>query len=714
MKEKLKSGSLVKSKAKKKSAPRRSPLKRKSAKVLRILPDKAASAFVFNLTIDRQGHLLSYDEGFNQALGPFNDSQLGKNIIALCFPTPVETDEFAREVVGPMRLWRKIFKGLIRHGFYRGEFQCLRENGEQRWFDVSLEFPPQEHVLGPKNKAKGKPFLNIQATCIDQQKAQTNKLRQILNRQSFSLEVGQIGTWEYHYYDKSFWFDANAMKILGLSFPVLSVSDFQQMIVPKSWEKYMDQICGLFAGELHYLEMVLELEGVSEQRVSAFVRALPSVFTEEGRPEILTGTLLDVSQFEQARYRLIEQDRFILKQLEHRKVINGLLKISNMLLPSNEKLRSGLNFLSLLDCWKNPPQMAIYWATDKGFDLAQSSSFGATDGVEQREWPSFTQNPWDKNLKCQIVMPFRPLDAQGNHTSEGMVALLMMRSSDLDDVTDLDIMNSISEGMKQLLAKIKLEQALEEEKGRMVFSSKMTTLGEMFSNMAHEINNPLAVIMGSASVIRRQFNKLNHETDASALEVMKKEIDRILKVSDRMSKIVKGLRTFARNSDLDPLVDTKLASIIEDTLSLCQEKIKFRNIDLRVGAIPDLVIPCRATQICQVLMNLIGNSIDSIDDLNISDDNFGDKWLAINFEVTQENLIIRVSDCGLGIPEAILGKLMAPFYSTKPIGKGTGLGLSISRNILASHQGTMEYNRLAPNTEFVVTLPLSKVDQKAA
>ena len=132
------------------------------------------------------------------------------------------------------------------------------------------------------------------------------------------------------------------------------------------------------------------------------------------------------------------------------------------------------------------------------------------------------------------------------------------------------------------------------------------------------------------------------------------------------------------------------------------------NVDLKIADIePGLEIACRPTQIAQVLVNLINNSRDAVSNLN-------EKWIKVEVDKTDDNIIIAITDSGPGIPASVRAKMFNPFFTTKEVGVGTGLGLSISAGIIKSHNGQLRLASKSKNTRFEVVLPIVQVAQKAS
>jgi len=241
---------------------------------------------------------------------------------------------------------------------------------------------------------------------------------------------------------------------------------------------------------------------------------------------------------------------------------------------------------------------------------------------------------------------------------------------------------------------IKAQQALLEQ------ASKMASLGEMSGGLAHEINNPLAIISLNAQIAKKNINKLNNmETIAKEIAL---PIEKIELMVDRISKIIKSLRALSRDGTHDSKSIISCSAVVEDTLVLCETKFKNSGIIVNKDINENLKIYCRETEISQVLLNILNNAFDAIMDTKNSN---SDRVIEIKAFENSEHVQIGVSDTGIGVPIEIRDKIMNPYFTTKEIGQGSGIGLSISSNIMKNNGGSLKFDWSQKNTVVQLTLP---------
>ena len=235
-----------------------------------------------------------------------------------------------------------------------------------------------------------------------------------------------------------------------------------------------------------------------------------------------------------------------------------------------------------------------------------------------------------------------------------------------------------------------------EQTSQLIHASRLAIVGEISAGIAHEINNPLAIISSSSHLLSR-FSK-SQEFDNMLLT---RYLGKINKSTERISSIVKGLKYFSSQSDeRDPKKNCFIKSIIEETTPFCMDHLNSFDIKFQVENIPNLMINCHPVQISQVLINLLKNASDAL-----VENETMDKWISISFREDGEYFYFIVSNSGDKISHEVASRIFNPFFTTK--NTGTGLGLSISQTIMKDHGGELyvdvnNYN----NTTFVMKHPI--------
>src|SRR5258708_14909894 len=222
-----------------------------------------------------------------------------------------------------------------------------------------------------------------------------------------------------------------------------------------------------------------------------------------------------------------------------------------------------------------------------------------------------------------------------------------------------------------------METELEVRRAQAVASARLSALGMMAAGIAHEINNPLAVIHASASDLMEMA-----ETGTVPLKALEAASTRIRQTADRISKIVKSLRQTAREGSTDPFQRASVGEIVEQALELCKERFRVHSVQLETPIVdPALHISCREVQIVQVLLNLLQNAFDAVVECE------GDRWIRLDVACSQHSAVFDVIDSGPGVPPELRPRIMEPFFTTNPLATGTHLGLSLSKAIVDEHGG---------------------------
>ncbi|MCZ6688197.1 MAG: GAF domain-containing protein [Planctomycetota bacterium] len=247
-------------------------------------------------------------------------------------------------------------------------------------------------------------------------------------------------------------------------------------------------------------------------------------------------------------------------------------------------------------------------------------------------------------------------------------------------------------GAALILREVTRERSLQEQ---LIQAEKLSTVGQLVSGVAHELNNPLAGVIGYSQLL------LTSECDAE----IKGDLQKISREAERARRIVQNLLTFARRHKPEKtLVD--INSIVDDTIEIRAYEMKVNNIVI----VPDLDVSQPRTmadfhQLQQVFLNLINNAMDAMC--------LGGKGgtLTVRTSADDEHISIVVSDTGPGISKDLVRKVFDPFFTTKEVGKGTGLGLSIAYGIVQEHGGELSVD-IRDGTSFTVKLPIIEEEVK--
>lgn len=232
-------------------------------------------------------------------------------------------------------------------------------------------------------------------------------------------------------------------------------------------------------------------------------------------------------------------------------------------------------------------------------------------------------------------------------------------------------------------------------------SARLAELGIFAAGIAHEINNPLAIITGNSAILEKELLKLGMNS-----EKVTTYIQRTNNSVERIQKIISSIKLLSRDASQDEIEVHTVQQIINDTLNYCTKKLEISQTQFRFQIYPpDLKLKCRHVEISQVLLNLVNNSIDAIDGKE-------NKWIELSFTQNLDQIICTFTDSGTGIPLEIQEKIFVPFYTTKPVGRGTGLGLALVQSVLRKNFATIKINNDSVHTQFVVTfenqsLPIS-------
>lgn len=234
---------------------------------------------------------------------------------------------------------------------------------------------------------------------------------------------------------------------------------------------------------------------------------------------------------------------------------------------------------------------------------------------------------------------------------------------------------------------------------QLVHASKLASLGELATGVAHEINNPLAIITSTSGVVRDLLNP-EFQLDASPENILH-EIDIIESAAFRASKITRQLLDFGH--EYKPTLSMcDIHAILDEVINgLKASEFKVQDIEIKRKYKPNLPrILLDSDQIRQVFLNIINNAGDAIT---------GPGTITVSTDIKNEKLLVTIKDSGKGMTSEQMQKIFDPFFTSKEVGKGTGLGLSVSLSIVKSMGGTITVQSLPEvGSSFTIQLPMKK------
>ncbi|HLQ49938.1 MAG TPA: ATP-binding protein, partial [Terriglobales bacterium] len=224
---------------------------------------------------------------------------------------------------------------------------------------------------------------------------------------------------------------------------------------------------------------------------------------------------------------------------------------------------------------------------------------------------------------------------------------------------------------------------------QLIRSEKLAGLGQLVAGVAHELNNPLAAVIGYTDLL----------TEEVADQGSRQKLDSLLREAQRMKRIIQNLLRFARQST--PTQSTaRVEPIVREVLMLREYHMQSHGVGIATRIEPDLPeVAINEDELKQIVLNIFNNAVDAVQNLS-------QKKIEIECAQQAEKVIIRFEDNGPGFAD--INRAFDPFYTTKAVGKGTGLGLSICYGMVKEHGGEIFLKNRWPNgASVVIALPLA-------
>ncbi len=316
--------------------------------------------------------------------------------------------------------------------------------------------------------------------------------------------------------------------------------------------------------------------------------------------------------------------------------------------------------------------------------IAQEKRPHLTNDVLNDPWIS--DKVWARN-EGMVSFAGYPLTVQ-----DRVVGVMAMFARQRLSTATLDALASIADSISQSIERERTEETLRKTQAELAHVSRVATLGEMSASIAHEINQPLAAIVTSASACLRWL-------DAQRLEEARQSVARAIAEAHRASEIIGRIRALTKKTP--PQKDwLDVNETIHEVIALARSEIQRNNIVIETELSEHLpVISADRVQLQQVILNLMMNAIEAMSGLSE-----GPRELLIRSGPDgSEHVVISVQDSGPGIDPENLDHLFKAFYTTKP--QGMGMGLAISRSIIEAHGGRLGVKPNAgPGVTFQFTL----------
>lgn len=221
----------------------------------------------------------------------------------------------------------------------------------------------------------------------------------------------------------------------------------------------------------------------------------------------------------------------------------------------------------------------------------------------------------------------------------------------------------------------------------LLHAEKLAGIGSFAAGIAHDINNPLQLILGLAE-------NLTDETDLEAVHLQAKDIIEAVK---RTTGICRDLTSYSRRASLRPDGLISVNGKLDEALKIARYAVALQDIEIRKQYQPDVVVKGNPDQLLHVFVNLITNAVQAMEHRGI---------LTLETASGSGTTQVRVSDTGSGIAPELLNRIFDPFFTTKPPGKGTGLGLYNIKNVIHHMHGTIGVDsQVGQGSTFTLTFP---------
>jgi PAS domain S-box-containing protein len=503
---------------------------------------------------------------------------------------------------------------------------------------------------------------------ITERKRAEEALRVLSQRLSVAVRSAAMGVWDWDARTEMAVWNERMFQIFDMS-PKGQVGreEWVARIHPDDLPRIQPFIAGMLDRQTaDTVEFRIILPNGSVRHISSTGNA---VVDDKGKVNRLVGVTQDITERKQAEQRLAEQA--------------ALLDLAHDAIFARD-LEGRITF------WSRSARDTYGWTAEEA------------QGVESNQLLQ-TQFPVPEQEVLAAVRAWGGWEGELVHTKRSGKKVVMASRWSLErDAAGAP--QAILEINRDITSRKQMEEQIEASREQMAAAARLSALGMMAGGVAHEINNPLAIIHALASDLLDTIE----EHGSVPPEVVARSSRQIRETAQRIAGIVKSLRKISREGPKERYYPVRIGKILQDTLEISRARFAARSVKLILPAsIPDLSISCREVQIEQVLLNLLQNAFDAVVDEK------GERWVRVDVATKDGAAVVSVSDSGPGIPAELRDHIGQPFFTTKEVGKGTGLGLSLSKTIAEEHGGRVVYDEQEGHTRFSLVLPLARQAEAA-
>jgi PAS domain S-box-containing protein len=533
------------------------------------------------------------------------------------------------------------------------EHRCQDTSGAQRWCQVTVQ------PVGPGR------CLWLAAD-VSRQKVEEERRLTHAERLDYAVRGMNDGIWDWRVDTGEAYFSPRWCEMLGYRFDEVpqNVSGWSDSVHPDDQPWVSAALQRHFARETERYEVTHRVRNKAGEWQWILARGEVVQWSPEGKPLRMVGAHTDVTAQKRAEQQLQEQERRTA----------ALMQLAPVGIYYTD--REGY-CLYVNEAWRNIAGLTLEEALGPGWVRSlHPDDLEAT----RQEWRRFLSEGGPFHLGFRFLAP------------DGAVRHVISRATRLLD-EDGALIGAIGTVL-DITSERAREEALTDQRAQMTASARLAALGEMAGGLAHELNTPLAVMSLTVEQLQAQAR-----VGVVPPDRVDRGLARLESTLGRVTRIIRSLRSFARDGEGDAPEEVALGAFTEDVLSFCRERILNHGVRLHVSLPePAALASLSTTQLAQVLLNLLNNAHDAVVGQELA-------WIEVSAECVGGAVRFVVSDSGPGVSEALRERIFEPFFTTRAVGQGTGLGLPISKGLVERMGGSLRLDTTAPHTRFVVELP---------